>query len=391
YGTGALQTEALRPRRSTSEPAPLSPDSSSPHSRSHSRLSLVHDMEALQKERDDLHQQVISECDLEAANRQLRSTRQFVEEQASEREAERDEFARRLAELRDENTRLGTRLQSSARIVTEVTSEREAERDEFARRLAELRDENTRLGTRLQSSARILTEVEQLEAQTREMNQLISELETRKASTDDELKANEEKVILLRDIIANLENQLEQKNSHEKEILEQLETMKKTIDERDCKMRSLLGELESVRSERAEQSDVICIKCGQEEDKYNELIEKVKEQLCGVWECVRALERAEDAALKRLADLDMQRAALKDVAQEVRAERDVLQARMSEQALRISSLSARLQQQRNDAEALSHQATSELSVQLHDALAEVPHRHNHCSAAWTPRGNQTNH
>ncbi|CAB3230377.1 unnamed protein product [Arctia plantaginis] len=56
---------------------------------------------------------------------------------------------------------------------------------------------------------------------------------------------------------------------------------------------------------------------------------------------------------------------------EVRAERDVLQARMSEQALKISSLSARLQQQRNDAEALSHQATSQLSVQLHDALAEV--------------------
>lgn len=59
--------------------------------------------------------------------------------------------------------------------------------------------------------------------------------------------------------------------------------------------------------------------------------------------------------------------------QEVRAERDVLQARMSEQALKISSLSARLQQQRNDAEALSHQATSQLSVQLHDALAEVTH------------------
>ncbi|XP_063829173.1 early endosome antigen 1-like [Ostrinia nubilalis] len=56
---------------------------------------------------------------------------------------------------------------------------------------------------------------------------------------------------------------------------------------------------------------------------------------------------------------------------EVRAERDVLQARMSEQALKISSLSARLQQQRNDAEALAHHASSQLSVQLHDARAEV--------------------
>lgn len=122
-------------------------------------------------------------------------------------------------------------------------------------------------------------QVEQLEAQTREMNQIITELETRKSAADDELKANEEKVILLRDIIANLENQLEQKGSHEKEILEQLENMKKTIEDRDSKMRSLLGELESVRSERAEQSDVVCVKCGQEEDKYNELMEEIKEQV----------------------------------------------------------------------------------------------------------------
>lgn len=57
---------------------------------------------------------------LEAANRQLRSTRQFVEEQAAERETERDEFARRLTELRDENARLSTRLQNNARILSEV-------------------------------------------------------------------------------------------------------------------------------------------------------------------------------------------------------------------------------------------------------------------------------
>ncbi|XP_063536932.1 putative leucine-rich repeat-containing protein DDB_G0290503 [Cydia strobilella] len=56
---------------------------------------------------------------------------------------------------------------------------------------------------------------------------------------------------------------------------------------------------------------------------------------------------------------------------EVRAERDVLQARMSEQALKISSLSARLETQRNNAEALAHQAAHQLTVSLHDALAEV--------------------
>ncbi|XP_037292945.1 golgin subfamily A member 4-like isoform X5 [Manduca sexta] len=273
-------------------------------------------------------------------------------------------------------------------------------------------------------------QVEQLEAQTREMNQIINELETRKVQTDDELKANEEKIVLLRDIIANLEGQLEQKTSREKEILEELEEMKRTIDERDGRMRGLLSELESLRNEKADQSEVVCSKCGLEEEKYTDLLQRIKEQChwleeamhrrtrklehlhevcstscsepsedvsirdqknmqlewkseesvtpraCGgelrvVWEALGAHGRAEDAVLKRLADLEMQRNSLKDLAQEVRAERDVLQARMSEQALKISSLSARLQQQRNDAEALSHQATSQLTVQLHDALAEV--------------------
>lgn len=111
------------------------------------------------------------------------------------------------------------------------------------------------------------------------MNQIINELETRKAAADDELKATEEKITLLRDIIANLEGQLEQKSNHEAEILDQLETMKKTIDERDGKMRSLLGELESLRSERVDQSDVVCVKCGSEENKFDELMEKVKDQV----------------------------------------------------------------------------------------------------------------
>ncbi|XP_073961481.1 uncharacterized protein isoform X3 [Choristoneura fumiferana] len=381
YGTGALHQSPLSlPARGPGRRAPDSGSVSLDGAASPRQLRASRDL--LHRERDDLQQQ------LEAANRQLRSTRSFVEEQASEREAERDEFARTLQALRDENGRLAARLQTNAAI---------------------------------------LTEVEQLEAQTRDMNNIITELETRKAATDEELKATNEKVSLLRDIIANLESQLEQKTTHEAVILEQLEEMRRTIDERDGKMRGLLGELESLRSERAEMSEVASVS---EADDRADVLEKIKEQcgwleeklhrrtrrlervhetcsapcsepsedvsirdrqrvgeapspgessprwagmaeLLGVWEAAEALARAEDAALKRIADLDMQRAQLRDVAQEVRAERDVLQTRMSEQALKISSLSARLETQRNNAEALAHQAASQLTVSLHDALAEV--------------------
>lgn len=131
--------------------------------------------------------------------------------------------------------------------------------------------------------------MEQLETQTREMNQIITELETKKASADDELKATEEKITILRDIIANLEAQLEQKTTHETEILEQLEQMRQTIDDRDSKMRSLLGELEAMKSERTGQSDVVCLKCGQEEDKVTELMEKIKEQVSSLIKKIEVL------------------------------------------------------------------------------------------------------
>ncbi|XP_064073507.1 golgin subfamily B member 1-like [Vanessa tameamea] len=376
-------------------------DASSPRSQ---LARAAHDLDLALRERDDLQQQ------LEAANRQLRATRQFVEEQAGEREAERDEFAARLRALRDDNQRLSARLLAGARVLAEIRCLRLPQ--------CNCREHNAH--------------VEQLEAQARDMNQMITDLETRKAEADERVKATEEKISLLRDIIANLEGQLEQKTTHEAEVLEQLERMRRTIDDRDDNVRALLRELDELRSERRESTPPLCERCGRDQEQYADLLEKVKEQarlleerlahrarrlerayerggaggaggaggegasedvslrerlaspcsspsprgggaaeLCGAWERLQAVVRAEDAALKRIADLEMQRAQLADVAQEVRAERDVLQSRMSEQALRISSLSARLQQQRNDAEALAHTAASDLSVQLHDAHAEV--------------------
>ena len=51
------------------------------------------------QDKTDLSQQ------LEAADKQLRATRQFLEEQALEREAEREEWERRLNTLQPNNKR----------------------------------------------------------------------------------------------------------------------------------------------------------------------------------------------------------------------------------------------------------------------------------------------
>lgn len=57
---------------------------------------------------------------MESANKQLRSTRQFLEEQASEREQERDEFQKELITLREENSKLLLKTQNQSKICKEV-------------------------------------------------------------------------------------------------------------------------------------------------------------------------------------------------------------------------------------------------------------------------------
>ena len=45
---------------------------------------------------------------LEAADKQLKATRQFLEEQAQERETEREEWERKIAAVRLQSTRLAS-------------------------------------------------------------------------------------------------------------------------------------------------------------------------------------------------------------------------------------------------------------------------------------------
>ena len=56
---------------------------------------------------EDLSQQ------LDAADKQLRSTRQFLEEQAQEREAEREDWERKLAALQAESRRYSSEFRRS--------------------------------------------------------------------------------------------------------------------------------------------------------------------------------------------------------------------------------------------------------------------------------------
>ncbi|XP_065086318.1 golgin subfamily A member 4 isoform X3 [Ochlerotatus camptorhynchus] len=81
--------------------------------------------------------------------------------------------------------------------------------------------------------------------------------------------------------------------------------------------------------------------------------------------------RIEEVAIKRINDLEMQISSVRNSYAELQHERDVLQERMSEQSLKITTLQSKLDEQRLRAEELHRQGTSHLTVKVHDLQSEV--------------------
>lgn len=196
-------------------------------------------MEESRREKEDLQQQVplehtptpyihrVCHRKIEAADKQLKATRRFLDEQASEREAERDEAAKQIHVLQEQ---LKER-------------EREKERDQ-----------------------RITSEVEVLESQMREMSSLMSDTEAKKSETESELKAAIDKIWVLREIITDLEQQLQIKTDKEESLQLQINQLETVIAAQTKNQHELVQELDAV-------------KMGSESKQLNEHIIHLQEEL----------------------------------------------------------------------------------------------------------------
>lgn len=80
--------------------------------------------------------------------------------------------------------------------------------------------------------------------------------------------------------------------------------------------------------------------------------------------------RAEEVALKRIKDLELQVTAFKNQNEELQAEQEILQQTTSEQLFQIEAMRGRLEQHKQSAPFAQRQATSRLELQLHEANAK---------------------
>uniref|UniRef100_A0A1A9WE87 Pericentrin/AKAP-450 centrosomal targeting domain-containing protein n=1 Tax=Glossina brevipalpis TaxID=37001 RepID=A0A1A9WE87_9MUSC len=361
-------------------------------------------VERNKRDREDLQSQI------DTADKQLKATRQFLEEQAAEREQERDEFLREIENLK-----------------------------------GQLRDKEKERSNYVNASE----EVEQLEAQIRDLTKKLQDSINKSDKFEVELKASIDKIFVLREIISDLETQIETKALNEHVMGEKVKELENYINLQNRSNDVLQSEVQSLRTEieygyqirvkqledklqnirpTAEQSLVLDQVVEQLRDIENSLDQKTKNleslhhsnasnsgslsatedvsvhggskpsslpitvdatpqgspnhpsprqhslAMEGVQRITDKLSkhtRVEEAAVKRIRDLEMQMSHIRAACLELQHERESLQERMSEQTQRISALQNRLEEQRQRAEELQRANTSDLNIRIHDLQTEV--------------------
>ncbi|KAH8379772.1 hypothetical protein KR009_007140, partial [Drosophila setifemur] len=343
------------------------------------------------KDREDLQSQI------DTADKQLKDTRRFLEDQAAEREQERDEFQREIEQLK-----------------------------------AQLRDKEKEHS----SYANASEEYAQLEAQLREVHHQLAETNSKRDKFEVELKASIDKIFVLREIISDLETQVQTKALNEQVLSEKAKQLEDYVGLQMRDNDALQQEVHSLKTDigegyqtrirlleekiqhsrpTAEQSVILVQVAEKLRDIETTLEQKTKvlESLhnsnngsnscslsatedvsChvskvpttegspshpsltveGVQRVTEKLDRhtrVEEAAIKRIRDLEMQIHQMRAGCVELQHERDSLQGRMDEQTQRISTLQNRLEEQRQRAEQLHRAGTSDLNTRVHELQGEV--------------------
>ncbi|XP_025835936.1 myosin-4 isoform X2 [Agrilus planipennis] len=344
-----------------------------------------------QKEHIDLKQQI------EAADKKIRATAKFLEEQASEREQERDEALKEIILLKD------------------LLKERERDRN---------------------NCEQINKEVEHLEHQMREMSKLVEDNESRTKEIELEKEEAIDKICVLRDIIRDLEVQIEAKTATEKELKQLVDQLQQIIEQQNKSNEDLHQQLNSMQNVEHIQEHVEKLENEMQNLRLNAeligkegLLHQIKteltdlevnlekrtcdlealhaavsgtncsspsedmsvrdqirprapsltleechiplQQLARLKEKLLVHSRAEDAAMKKIRDLEMQLDHIKHELEESQNEKDILQDQVSQQLILISNLQMRLDEQRLRTEQVQKQNNTSLEVHIYDLENEI--------------------
>ncbi|KPU78842.1 uncharacterized protein Dana_GF10744, isoform E [Drosophila ananassae] len=275
----------------------------------------------------------------------------------------------------------------------------------------------------------------QLEVQLREVNLQLSESNAKRDKFEVELKASIDKIFVLREIISELETQVQTKALNEQVLAEKAKQLEEYVSLQIRDNDALQQEVHSLKTDIGEgyQSRIRLLEeklqqgrtSGEQSAVLGQVAEKLRDIETTLEQKTKVLEslhnsntasnscslsvtedvscpgsrpvtadgspshpltvegvqrvtekldkhtRVEEAAIKRIRDLEMQVQQMRAGCVELQHERDSLQGRMDEQTQRISTLQNRLEEQRQRAEQLHRAGTSDLNTRVHELQGEV--------------------
>uniref|UniRef100_A0A903XKG6 Pericentrin/AKAP-450 centrosomal targeting domain-containing protein n=2 Tax=Anopheles gambiae TaxID=7165 RepID=A0A903XKG6_ANOGA len=348
---------------------------------------------------------------IEAADKQLKATRQFLEDQAAEREQERDEFVKEIERLKGAMREKEKDKVNFERASKELTTQI-ADRDDRLRKMeADLKDSIDKGFTLREIISELETQIESktinehvLETKVKELEKYIDVQNLQNESLHQEMES------VRTDLagrgydakIAKLEEELRQRqpSAEQSIVLEaltvQLRDIEETLDRKTKNLETLhstsgasvgcsspsedvsVNQDSPLHRQRrsaggaggdgAAEEDGGSPNGGGDKPKVTPLpVDEVQR----IFDKLHRHSRVEDVAIKRINDLEMQISNIRGGYAELQHERDVLQEKMSEQSLKISSLQTKLDEQRLRAEELHRQGTSQLTVKVHDLQNEL--------------------
>ncbi|XP_030571697.1 golgin subfamily A member 4 isoform X2 [Drosophila novamexicana] len=346
----------------------------------------------------------------------------------------------------DQSSASFVQLQERARhLLTSPTQQQTQEQGNATVLLLQMIEDFCREGDKVVESGKkdredLQSQYAQLETQLREMSQQLGESNAKGDKLEVELKASIDKIFVLREIISELETQVQTKALNEQVLDEKAKQLEDYVKVQMCSNDALQQEVHSLKTDIGEGYQT---RIRQLEEKLQQglpsaeqsmVLNQVTEQLLfiettldqktktleslhnsnttsnscslsatedvsvhggnkpstaapttegspkhsltveGVQRVVEKLDRhtrVEEAAIKRMRDLEMQVTQMRSGCVELQHERDSLQGRIDEQTHRISTLQKRLEEQRQRAEQLHRAGTSDLNTRVHELQSEV--------------------
>ncbi|KAJ8933982.1 hypothetical protein NQ314_013662 [Rhamnusium bicolor] len=359
--------------------------------------------EESQRERYDLLQQVKEKMPsssygvkIDVADKKYRTTQKFLEEQAVERELERDEAQKRINQLYDqlrerdrdrtncerftaEVEQLEQQLQEMTRLIAEESKkckEIEAERNEAVEKIKVLREIIRDLEVQTETKSKeiddCLQAIQKLECIVDQQHRSISELRQ-----NDSLKDVSD-IHELRRYIDSLETELQQTRVNSelagsegalKQIRTQLFDFEETLDKKTRELEALHSTetICSSPSEDISARDLV----RQRSPNIMDECEVPLQQLARLKEKLVRHSRAEEAAIKRIRDLEMQIFSLKNELDESNGEKEYMKKQVQEQLVLISDFQIRLDEQRIRAEHIEAQTNTSLELKIYDLQNEI--------------------